>query len=149
MFLQFFGKCFIRFWNLELCQHACQCQDQIISTCQHGKNMLTTALHFACILGSTPKICIFHAVLQMHLQIKFGCNWTSIFQKKEKKKGKKKYKFYIFYLTWPQMTLDLGTWPLTSLTYRRTPMASLTQGWFQSDFNFSKETQITKTNIST
>ena len=47
------------------------------------------------------------------------------------------------------MTLDLGIWPLTSLTYKGTPkpIASLTQVWFQMDFNFSKETRITKTNI--
>ena len=36
-------------------------------------------------------------------------------------------------------------WPLTSLTYEGTPIASLTQVWFQSDFNFSKENQLTKT----
>ena len=29
----------------------------------------------------------------------------------------KKITFSIFHLTWPQVTLDLGTWPLTSLTY--------------------------------
>ena len=34
-----------------------------------------------------------------------------------------------FHLTWPQMTLDLGTWPLTSLTYEGTPIASLTKVW--------------------
>ena len=34
-----------------------------------------------------------------------------------------------FHLTWPQMTLDLGTWPLTSLTYEGTPIASLTEVW--------------------
>ena len=42
------------------------------------------------------------------------------------------------------MTLDLGTWPLTSLTYKGTLIASLTQVWFQSDFNFSKETPNNK-----
>ena len=52
---------------------------------------------------------------------------------------KKLYKFYIFHLTWPKMTLDLGTWPLTSLTNKGTPIASLTQIWFQSDFDFSKD----------
>ena len=76
----------------------------------------------------------------LHLQIKFGCNWTCNF-------SRKLYQFYIFYLTWPQMTPDLGTWPLTSLTYKGTPTESLTQVRFQSDFDFSKETQITKTNI--
>ena len=45
------------------------------------------------------------------------------------------------------MTFDHSTWLLTSLTYKGTPIASLTQVWFQSDFNFSKETQITRTNI--
>ena len=72
----------------------------------------------------------------LHLQIKFGCNWK-----------KKLYRFYIFYLTWPQMTLDLITWPLTSLTYKGTPTASLTQVWFQTDLNFSKATQIRKPNV--
>ena len=50
-------------------------------------------------------------------------------------------------LTWPQMTVELVTWPLTSLTYKGTHIASLTKVWFQWDLNFSKETKITKTNI--
>ena len=37
----------------------------------------------------------------------------------------------IFHLTWPQMTLDLGMWPLTSLTYEGTPIVSLTQVWYK------------------
>ena len=50
-----------------------------------------------------------------------------------------------FHLTWPQMTLDLGMWPLTSLTYKGTPIASLTEVCLTQTSNFSKETQITKT----
>ena len=30
--------------KLELCRHACQRRDPIISTCRYGKNMPTTAL---------------------------------------------------------------------------------------------------------
>ena len=48
----------------------------------------------------------------------------------------------IFHLTWPQMTLDLSMWPLTSLTFEGAPIASLTQVKLWSDFNFSKETWI-------
>ena len=38
------------------------------------------------------------------------------------------------------MTFDL-------INIQRNSIPSLTQVWFQSDFNFSKETQMTKTNI--
>ena len=57
------------------------------------------------------------------------------------------FSFSTFLPTWPQMTLDLGTWPLTSSTYEGSHFISINQVWSQSDFNFSKETQITKTNI--
>ena len=89
-------------------------------------------------------------VHMLHLQSKFGCNWTSTLETEKKIYkffSKKLYKFYIFHLTWPQMTLDLETWSLTSFTYKWTPVASLTQVWFQWDFTFSKETQIMKANI--
>ena len=55
-------------------------------------------------------------------------------------KGDQITKTNIFHLTCPQMTLDLGAWPLTSLTYEGSPIALMTRVWLQSDFNFSKET---------
>ena len=39
---------------------------------------------------------------------------------------------------------DLGARHLNSLSYRVTPVASLTQIWLQLNFNFSKETWITE-----
>ena len=39
---------------------------------------------------------------------------------------------------------DLGAQHLNSLSYRVTPVASLTQIWLQLNFNFSKETWITE-----
>ena len=90
-------------------------------------------------LGTWPLISLTYEGALLHLWPKFGCNRNYTFNF-----SKKLYKFYIFHLTWPQMTLDFGTWSLTSLTYKGTHIASLTQVCFQSDFNFSKETQITK-----
>ena len=39
-----FRRVFHSSLKLELCRHACQHRDPIISTCRYGKNMPTTAL---------------------------------------------------------------------------------------------------------
>ena len=52
----------------------------------------------------------------------------------------------IFHLTWPQMTLDLGKWPLTSLTYEGTPIASLTQVWLYRTSTFQRRLEWRKPN---
>ena len=43
--------------------------------------------------------------------------------------------------TWPQMTSDLK-WPLTLSTSEGSNVSSMTQVWFQSDFNFSNEAKF-------
>ena len=42
--LTVFRRVFHSTLKLELCRHACRRRDPIISTCQYGKNMPTTAL---------------------------------------------------------------------------------------------------------
>ena len=64
-------------------------------------------------------------------------------------KGDPKNKFLIFNLSSNLTSDDL--WPqyvtLTSSTSEGSHFTSINQVWSQSDFNFSKETQITKTKI--
>ena len=53
------------------------------------------------------------------------------------------FTFSAYLTTWPQMTFDLNMWPLTSLLYKGSHVASMTQVWFQLDFNFSNESNFT------
>ena len=48
--------------------------------------------------------------------------------------------FLAYFITWPQMTFELGMWPLTSLTYESSHVAFMTQVWLQLDFTVSKKT---------
>jgi hypothetical protein len=40
--------------------------------------------------------------------------------------------------TWPEMTFDFSIWPLTSLTYEGSHVTSITNVWFQLNFNLAK-----------
>ena len=50
--------------------------------------------------------------------------------------------FHIFSLSYNLTSDDLGIWPLTAWTYEGCHILSIKQVWFQSDFNFSIETDF-------
>ena len=64
-----------------------------------------------------------------------GSKWSASIKKSN-------FKFSAYLKTWPQMIFDLDIWPLTLLTSEGSHVASISQDWFQSDFNFSNEAKL-------